>query len=269
MSRVTVPRGTFDILPQDAARRAALETAARELLEPAGYGRIETPTFEATELFSRTVGEATDIVQKEMYSFTDDGGRSLTLRPEGTAPVCRAYVEHGMHKLPAPVRLYYLSSFFRAERPQAGRYRQFWQLGIEALGSQSGVGGGGRYDGLVEMLGGPPTPGVGWAAGVERMLMAAGESSVPARALDLFVAHVDARADAFATVTAARERGLAAQMELAGRSLKGQHKQAERLGARFVATLEGDGEARLRDQRSGTEETLARTELLDRVARTA
>jgi len=136
VSRVTVPRGTFDILPRDAARRAALEAAARELLEPAGYGRIETPTFEATELFSRSVGEATDIVQKEMYSFTDDGGRSLTLRPEGTAPVCRAYVEHGMHKLAAPVRLYYLSSFFRAERPQAGRYRQFWQLGIEALGSE-------------------------------------------------------------------------------------------------------------------------------------
>ena len=83
------------------------------------------------------MGEATDIVQKEMYSFDDGGGRSLTLRPEGTAPVCRAYVQHGMHKLPLPVRLYYLSSFFRAERPQEGRYRQFWQLGIEALGSDA------------------------------------------------------------------------------------------------------------------------------------
>ena len=135
MSKLTAPRGTFDILPEQASMRAEVERTARELLEAAGYGRIETPTFEATELFARGVGEATDIVQKEMYSFDDGGGRSLTLRPEGTAPVCRAYVEHGMHKLPQPVRLYYLSSFFRAERPQAGRYRQFWQLGIEALGS--------------------------------------------------------------------------------------------------------------------------------------
>src|ERR1700723_2987338 len=136
MSVIQAPRGTFDVLPADAARRSILEAHARRILGAAGYRRIETPTFEATDLFARGVGEATDIVQKEMYSFLDDGGRSLTLRPEGTAPVCRAYVEHGMHKLPAPVRLYYLSSFFRAERPQAGRYRQFWQLGIEALNSE-------------------------------------------------------------------------------------------------------------------------------------
>ena len=93
------------------------------------------PTFEATELFARGVGEATDIVQKEMYTFDDGGGRSLTLRPEGTAPVCRAYLEHGMHKLAQPVKLWYLSSFFRAEAPQRGRYRQFWQVGAEAIGS--------------------------------------------------------------------------------------------------------------------------------------
>ena len=136
MSKLTAPRGTFDILPEQASVRAGVERTASELLERAGYGRIETPSFEATELFTRGVGEATDIVRKEMYSFDDGSGRSLTLRPEGTAPVCRAYVQHGMHKLPAPVRLYYLSSFFRAERPQAGRYRQFWQLGIEALGSE-------------------------------------------------------------------------------------------------------------------------------------
>ncbi|MCA1689455.1 MAG: ATP phosphoribosyltransferase regulatory subunit, partial [Actinobacteria bacterium] len=86
---IKAPRGTFDILPETAGRRAEVERAAREVLEGAGYGRIETPTFEATELFSRTVGEATDIVQKEMYTFEDGGGRSLTLRPEGTAPVCR------------------------------------------------------------------------------------------------------------------------------------------------------------------------------------
>ncbi|HEY4824646.1 MAG TPA: ATP phosphoribosyltransferase regulatory subunit, partial [Solirubrobacteraceae bacterium] len=123
------------MLPADAARRSALEAHAARILEAAGYGRIETPTFEATELFRRGVGEATDIVQKEMYTFDDGGGRSLTLRPEGTAPVCRAYVEHGMHKLPQPVKLWYLSSFFRAEAPQRGRYRQFWQIGAEVIGS--------------------------------------------------------------------------------------------------------------------------------------
>ena len=404
--RLTVPRGTYDILPEQAAVRSELERVAFEVLEAAGYGRIETPTFESTELFARGVGEATDIVQKEMYSFLDDGGRSLTLRPEGTAPVCRAYVDHGMHKLPQPVRLYYLSSFFRAERPQAGRYRQFWQLGIEALGSeepevdaetilllhtilarlgvrgarlrlsslgspdvraayreelaaylhehaervapavrdrialnplrafdssdpgtrevmagapvllerlggddaahfaavrelldragvayeidatlvrgldyytrtlfeftsdelgaQSGVAGGGRYDGLVEALGGAPTPGIGWAAGIERILMAAGEPAVEPRKLDVYVAHDGARADAFATLASAREAGLVAQMELAGRSLKGQQKQAERLGARYFALVEGDT-VRLRDMHAGTEETLARDALLRRL----
>jgi histidyl-tRNA synthetase len=135
VSKLTAPRGTFDILPEQSIARAGLEATARELLEAAGYGRIETPTLESTELFTRGVGASSDIVQKEMYSLDDGGGRSLTLRPEGTAPVARAYVQHGMHKLAAPVRLYYLSSFFRAERPQAGRHRQFWQLGIEALGS--------------------------------------------------------------------------------------------------------------------------------------
>src|ERR1700742_3465566 len=135
MSSLQAPRGTFDVLPADAARRLALETHARRILGAAGYGRIETPTFEATELFARGVGESTDIVQKEMYSFDDGGGRSMTLRPEGTAPVCRAYLEHGMHKLPQPVKLWYMSSFFRAEAPQRGRYRQFWQVGAEAIGS--------------------------------------------------------------------------------------------------------------------------------------
>src|ERR1700723_1670020 len=136
MSVIQAPRGTFDVLPADAARRSILEAHARRILGAAGYRRIETPTFEATELFSRGVGEATDIVQKEMYTFEDGGGRSLTLRPEGTAPVCRAYVEHGMHKLRQPVKLWYLSSFFRYERAQAGRQRQFWQAGAGAPGSQ-------------------------------------------------------------------------------------------------------------------------------------
>src|SRR5450631_3969028 len=131
------PRGTFDVLPEDAERRQVVEGHVRRILGAAGYRRIETPTFEATELFSRGVGEATDIVRKEMYTFDDGGGRSVTLRPEGTAPVCRAYIEHGMHKLPQPVKLWYLSSFFRAEAPQRGRYRQFWQVGAEAIGSEA------------------------------------------------------------------------------------------------------------------------------------
>jgi histidyl-tRNA synthetase len=406
LSRVSAPRGTFDILPEQAPARARIERVASEVLEPAGYGRIETPTFESTELFSRGVGEATDIVQKEMYSFDDGGGRSLTLRPEGTAPVCRAYVEYGMHKRPLPVRLYYLSSFFRAERPQAGRYRQFWQLGIEALGSdapevdaetivllatilqrigvnearlrlsslgspdtraayrhelaaylhkhadrlapavrdrielnplrafdstdpgtqavmtdaptlldrlspadgehfaavrglldgagidyeidptlvrgldyytrtlfeftsdalgaQSGVGGGGRYDGLVEALGGPATPGVGWAAGIERMLMAADEVPEPAPALDLYLAASGSDAAAFEALIAARQAGLSAQMEVMGRSPKGQQKQAERLGARFFAQIEGE-QVRLREMSSGAEETVERGSLVERV----
>ena len=406
MTKLTAPRGTFDILPEQAVVRAHVERVATELLEGAGYGRIETPTFEATELFSRGVGEATDIVQKEMYSFDDGGGRSLTLRPEGTAPVCRAYVQHGMHKLAAPVRLYYLSSFFRAERPQAGRHRQFWQLGVEALGSddpaldaetilllatflerigvagvalrlsslgspttraayredltgylranadrlaavvrerielnplrafdsddagtrevmagaprlldrlerddaehfaavrelldraavpyeidstlvrgldyytrtlfeftsdvlgaQSAVAGGGRYDGLIEQLGGPPTPGIGWAAGIERIILASDPRPPADAPIDLYVAFEAARADAFETLTAARGAGLAAQMELAGRSLKGQLKQAERLGARFFAVVDGESVV-LRDLRAGTEETVERASLVERL----
>ena len=114
--KIKAPRGTFDVLGQDATRRSALEARARAILEPAGYERIETPTFEATELFARGVGESTDIVRKEMFTFDDQAGRSLTLRPEGTAPVCRAYVEHGMHKRRQPVKLWYLSTFFRHER---------------------------------------------------------------------------------------------------------------------------------------------------------
>ena len=132
--RIQAPRGTYDVLGDDALARTALEAHARRILERAGYARIETPAFEATELFARGVGESTDVVQKEMYTL-DEGSESLTLRPEGTAPVCRAYLEHGMHKLPQPVKLWYLSSFFRRERPQAGRFRQFWQIGAEAIGS--------------------------------------------------------------------------------------------------------------------------------------
>jgi histidyl-tRNA synthetase len=398
--KLTVPRGTFDVLPEAVPPRLALEETARRILESAGYRRIETPTFEHTELFARGVGEATDIVRKEMYSFDDGGGRRLTLRPEGTAPICRAYIEHGMHKLPQPVKLWYLSPFFRAERPQAGRYRQFWQVGAEAIGSedpsvdaelivllhtllgelgarelrlsiqslgtpesraayrevlaehlranadrlpaetreridlnplrafdakdagtqevmrdaprlaeylddddrahfgevtdllaragvewqlddrlvrgldyytrtifefssdalgaQSGVAGGGRYDGLVEQLGGPATPGCGWAAGVERMLMSAEERPAPEAGCDLFLAwEKSERGDAFALATLGRRAGLEAQLDLAGRSIKGQMKQANRVGARYVAILDSDGTV-LRDMDSGEEEQVER-----------
>jgi len=394
MARLQAPRGTFDVLGDDALARAALESTARSILERAGYARIETPTFEFTELFARGVGESTDVVQKEMYSFDDGGGRSLTLRPEGTAPVCRAYLQHGMHKLPQPVKLWYLSSFYRHEAPQAGRFRQFWQVGAEAigaeepavdaelilllaellealgarevrlrlsslgtpatraayreelqgylrghadalseevrarielnplrafdadhpgtrevmagaprlldrlapedeehfaavrelldaagvpyeldptlvrgldyytrtvfeftsdaLGAQSGVGGGGRYDGLMEQIGGAPTPGIGWAAGVERMLLAAPAPPVAAPPVELYVAWTGAerRARAYRLAADARRAGHAVRLELAGRSLKGQLKQADRVGARYVAILGEDGMT-LRDMGSG------------------
>ena len=391
---IQAPKGTFDVLPDEAARRQVVETQAHRILGAAGYARIETPTFESTELFARGVGEATDIVQKEMYTFDDGGGRSLTLRPEGTAPVCRAYIEHGMHKLPQPVKFWYLSSFYRAESPQRGRYREFWQVGAEAigaespetdaelivlladllrsigvresrlmlsslgspetrleyrqelgaylraheeelapevrgriglnpmrafdatdprtratmrdapklldrlapddaehfaavrnlldeagvryeldptlvrgldyytrtlfefasdlLGAQSGVGGGGRYDRLMEQLGGPPTPASGWAAGVERMLLAAGDLPTPPNIVDLFVAVADHQgsATAFELARGARQAGLQAQMELTSRSLRGQLKHADRLGARYVAII-GDEGVSLRDMESG------------------
>ncbi|MBV9473376.1 MAG: histidine--tRNA ligase [Solirubrobacterales bacterium] len=398
MPLIQAPRGTFDVLPADAARRAVLQSHAERVLGGAGYQRIETPAFEATELFARGVGEATDIVQHEMYTFDDGGGRSLTLRPEGTAPVCRAYLEHGMHKLPQPVKLWYLSPFFRAEAPQRGRYRQFWQVGAEAIGSpsaetdaelivllsellatlgvretrlrlsslgtprtrleyreeltaylrahrdqlspevaarielnpmrafdatdpttrrtmegapmllgrlapedaqhfaavrelldgagvkyeldprlvrgldyytrtvfeftsdalgaQSGVGGGGRYDGLLELLGGDPTPASGWAAGIERMLIAAGELPVAPELVDLFVAlgSRDGAREAFELSLDARRAGLSAQLELAGRSLRGQLRHADRLGARYVAIVAD--QVALRNMESGEQHEL-------------
>jgi histidyl-tRNA synthetase len=392
--RIQAPRGTFDVLPEDAQARAAFEASAKQILERAGYERIETPTFEATQLFARGVGESTDVVQKEMYTFNEADGESFTLRPEGTAPVCRAYLEHGMHKLPQPVRLWYLSSFFRRERPQKGRYRQFWQIGIEAIGSddpavdaesilllaevleaantrdlrlrlsslgtpdtraeyrdelqrylrdnedrlspevrdridlnplrafdadhpgtqevmrgapllldrlhdddrehfetvkqlldaaglayetdptlvrgldyytrtvfeftsdalgaQSGVGGGGRYDGLIEQIGGPPTPGMGWASGVERILLASTPQPAVAPPVDLYVAYAkpEHKTDAFRLAADARRAGHAARVELGGRSLKGQLKQADRAGARYVAILGDEGTA-LKDMETG------------------
>jgi histidyl-tRNA synthetase len=128
------PRGTSDRLPADQPAWRCLTEAAERVATRAGYRPIETPVFEDTGVFERGVGADTDVVAKEMYTFADKGGASLTLRPEGTAPVCRAYIQHGMASLPQPVRLFYVMSFFRYDRPQAGRYRQFHQFGAEAIG---------------------------------------------------------------------------------------------------------------------------------------
>lgn len=128
------PRGTSDILPKEQAYWRYIEQKVANACQLYGYERIDGPAFEDTKLFSRSVGEGTDIVEKQMYTFEDRGGTKITLRPEGTASVCRAYLEHGLHNLPQPVKLYYLTSIFRYERPQAGRYRQHYQFGYEAIG---------------------------------------------------------------------------------------------------------------------------------------
>ena len=399
--KLQAPRGTFDVLPEEGARRLELAHAAEEVLGGAGYGYFDSPVFEDTDLFARGVGEATDIVQKEMFTFEDKGGRSLTLRPEGTAGVCRAYVEHGLHKQPQPVKLWYSGPFFRHEAPQAGRYRQFTQVGAEALGSddpsldaevillladllqragvrdlrllisslgapatrrayrdelrdylraheselsdevrarleanplrafdsdhpgtmaamaqaprlldrlepqdaehfeavrgllddaglsyevdptlvrgldyytrtvfefesgrlgaQRGVGGGGRYDGLVEELGGPPTPGVGWAAGIERILLA---SEPPpesdGRLVFVAVAKPEASREAFRLLRELRRQGFPAEMEQAGRSVTGQFKHADRIGARAVVIV-GDG-LEVKDMESGDQRPAADTD---------
>ena len=128
------PRGTRDILPQDQIYQRYVEEKAIALCQLYGYERIETPIFEDAQLFVRSIGQGTDIVEKEMYTFSDKGEGKLTLKPEGTAPVCRAYLEHGLYNSPQPVKLYYITPIFRYERPQAGRYRQHYQFGYEALG---------------------------------------------------------------------------------------------------------------------------------------
>lgn len=132
----TAPRGTKDIMPADVAAWRYLEDTMRKVCVQYGYKEIRTPVFEHTELFLRGIGETTDVVEKEMYTFTDRGDRSLTLRPENTASAVRAFIEHKLYAEPAPTKLFYIGSMFRYDRPQAGRYRQFHQFGIEALGVQ-------------------------------------------------------------------------------------------------------------------------------------
>ena len=133
---VRAPVATIDWLPPRVAlRQLVIDTAVR-VFERAGFGQVVTPTFEDTALFARTAGDASDIVSKEMYSFADRGGRELTLRPEGTAPVVRAYLEHGQAREPQPVKLWYVAPMFRYARAQRGRYREHWQFGVESLGSE-------------------------------------------------------------------------------------------------------------------------------------
>src|SRR5215467_4059147 len=134
MSLIKAVRGVRDILPEESQRWQRVESAARRTFESYGYDEIRIPLFERTELFSRGIGGETDIVKKEMYTFEDKGGESLTLRPEATASLMRAYIEHGLHVLPKPIKIYTMGPMFRYERPQAGRYRQFHQLDVEALG---------------------------------------------------------------------------------------------------------------------------------------
>ena len=130
-------RGTKDIGPAEQKYWRYVEDKASTLARRHGFGRLDTPVFESSDLFHRSVGAGTDIMDKETYTFLDRGGDSLTLRPEGTAPVCRAFLEAGMHSLPQPVRLYYFCPVFRYDRPQAGRYRQHHQYGVEILGDGS------------------------------------------------------------------------------------------------------------------------------------
>ena len=132
---ITRQKGTNDFLPEDTAKWQYVEAVLRDMAQKYGFEELRTPIFEATELFLRGVGETTDIVNKEMYTFNDKGNRSITLRPEGTASAARAFIEHKMHGMPMPIKLYYMGPMFRYERPQKGRFRQFHQFGIEAFGS--------------------------------------------------------------------------------------------------------------------------------------
>jgi histidyl-tRNA synthetase len=376
--KIEAPRGTHDVLASDWPRWELIEREANRLCGLYGYARITTPAFEDTELFSRTAGAGSDVVQKEMYTFADRSDRSLTLRPEATAPIARAYLQHGLHREPQPVKLYTIAPMYRYSAPQRGRYREHWQLSVEAIGSadpavdaeliqlyaellgalevsewtlllnsigdercrpaylerlttwlddhaesldeevrekratsplrvfdvsgeaaqaalagapkigeslcaecaehfaqvrafldaygvayelaptlvrgldyytrttwefvgpeggaQSSLSGGGRYDGLVAQIAGPPTPGVGFGAGLERLDMAVGAREGPSPELDVFLAFEDParRVELLPALARLRAEGRKADTDYAGRSLKGQLTQAQRLGSRVT-----------------------------------
>jgi histidyl-tRNA synthetase len=383
--RFEAQRGTHDILPSEQPRWRQVIAEFERLCALYGYRRIDTPVFEDTELFTRTSGEGSDVVTKEMYTFTDRGDRSLTLRPEPTAPIVRAYLEHGLHREPQPQKLFTVGTMYRYGRPQKGRYREFWQLDLEAIGSddpavdaeviqlydallgrlgvtdyslelnsigdpncrpayledqlkpwlaeheagldeatreqaqrnplraldnigakppetqallrqapaigdslcdacrehfadvrryldaagvdyelvptlvrgldyytrttwefvgpeggsQSTLSGGGRYDGLAGELGGARTPGVGFGAGIERLLLALEDTPEPAdEGIDVFfVLDGGDRAAVIAKLAELRSQGVKADADFAGRSVKGQHTQARRLGAREIVVV--------------------------------
>lgn len=411
-AKIARPRGTRDLLPSEQPLWQHVVREAERLCDLYGYRPISTPIFEETTLFERTAGAGSDVVQKEMYTFEDRGGRSLTLRPEATAPICRAYVENGMHRDSQPVKLYTVGPFYRYSAPQRGRYREFWQLSVEAIGSadpsldaeviqlyqalldrlgiadcelelnsigcrecrpayleeldawlaansgrldastrekaaasplrvfdnldakpdevrqalaeapaigdslcaacrehfsavrrrldavgvayrlvptlvrgldyytrttwefvepgkgaQGALSGGGRYDGLVEEIGGPPTPGVGFGAGIDRLVLALEEAAVTVAtpSIDVFIAaEEDALRERIATWLAElRAKGVSADADFAGRSLRGQLTQAARLGASTVVVARGDGAAL---RRAGMlDEEIALDEVVSRV----
>ena len=381
------PRGTKDILPDTVGDWNYVEGEIRELCRRFGYSEIRTPIFEHTELFQRGIGEGTDVVDKEMYTFTDRGERSITLRPENTASAVRAYLQNKLYAQSNLVELFYIGSMFRYDRPQAGRMREFHQFGVEALGeanpavdaevillamnlleglglkdlelsinsvgcpkcrskyrtmlqdffrdkledlcedcrsrfersplrildckkdsdkpymadapkitdclceecaehfaklkelltsagisfthdprlvrgldyytktafeikypplgAQSAVAGGGRYDGLIEEMGGNPTPAVGFATGLERLLLALeSQNLLPEknRSVDAYVVALGetAQAEGFKLLNSLRQQGLSAAMDFAGRSMKAQMKQANKLGAKYSVILGED-----------------------------
>jgi histidyl-tRNA synthetase len=380
------PRGTHDVLPSEQPLWQRVLGEAERVCALFGYRKVVTPAIEDTELFVRTSGQGSDVVQKEMYTFEDRGGRSLTLRPEATAPICRAYLEHGMHRDPQPVKLYTAGPMWRYDRPQKGRYREHWQLSVEAIGSddpaidaellhlydellrrlgvtdyvlelnsigdancrpaylarlrawldehdaelddearakrettplrvfdvksdqvqevlasapkigdslcdacrehfqavrqfldalgvryelrptlvrgldyytrttfefkdeaigaQDSICGGGRYDGLIEAIGGPPTPAIGFGAGIERLLLSLGDTELESEGIDVFFVADDGadRVSIARALAELRRRGVSADMDYAGRSVKGQWTQAGRLGARRVEVV-GRGES--------------------------
>jgi len=409
VTRIEAPRGTHDVLPSDQPLWQKITGEMERLCALYGYRKIQTPVFEDVELFQRTSGSGSDIVQKEMYVFEDRSGRKLALRPEGTAPICRAYLEHGMQREPQPVKLYTIASMYRYDKPQRGRYREHWQLSLENVGSDDpatdaeviqfydtllgrlGVGryelqlnsigdrecrpayleklnawldehadaldddakqkrvtsplrvfdvktpkvrealkdapkigdslcdacaahfaqvracldaygvkytivptlvrgldyysrttwefvgpdestqgstisAGGRYDYLVEEIGGPPTPGVGFGAGIERLVLALELEGITGEppTLGVFLA-VDggSRPEALTLLAELRARGIAADTDYAGRSIKGQLTQAQRSGA-HTTVIFGDGRITMR-RRGEQDVDVQRDELLEKL----
>jgi histidyl-tRNA synthetase len=412
MSSLQPVRGTHDIFAEDGRRHRHVVAVAREVAETYGYDEISTPIFEFSEVFKRTLGDVSDIVTKEMYSFTDRGGDALTLRPEGTAGVCRALVSNGLLQH-LPLKYFYHGPMFRYERPQKGRLRQFHQIGVEllgvahpqadvevialgarildrlgilgrttlelntlgdaesrqayrralvaylsafrdrlsedsrmrldrnplrildskdegdrrivagaplfsdhlneasrrffetvtadldrlgiryarnphlvrgldyychtafeftteALGAQGTVMAGGRYDGLIEMMGGPATPGVGWAAGIERLAMLAEAPAVRRRAIAVVPAGDAAEGPAMALAERLRGAGFTVDLGYSG-NLGKRMKRANKIGAAAALILGEDelarGEVTLRDLDSGDQAALPLAGLEERLAR--